>query len=227
MNRTHFRNQLTGSLFTKLECQIACALVEHVRTRRHRRGYRNVADHTQPPTLRMLNDIMQFVRSSIWYEAHETGLSCNSMPPDAYLNAYCLVRNLRTSPSHGGWYSEVENNPQYWKYKAYDVFDRWISSRTRLVRECVFPFLRRLVNKSTAANHRSVYNGMVQWHGTSEGCICNSKTSTVPLNVLSRLQLERPFLFLILDRALQTFDQQFNLNLHMPKNVLGLPFNDT
>lgn len=156
MNNTHFRNQLTGTLFTKLECQIACALVEHVRTRRHRRGYRNEVDHTQPPTLGMLNDIMHFVRNSIWYGAHETGLACNSMPPDPYLNTYCLVRNLRTSPSHGRWYEEVENNPRYWRYRAYDVFDRWVDSRRRRDRECVIPFLGRLVNQSTAANYRSV-----------------------------------------------------------------------
>ena len=164
MNSTHFRNQLTGSLFTKLECQIACALVEHVRTRRHRRGNRNHVDHTQPPTLTMLNDILQFVRNSLWYDAQRMGLSCNSMPPYAHLDAYCLVRSLRASPSHGGWYAEVENNPRYWKYKAYDVFDRWVDSRRQEWRECVdsrrqewrecvVPFFCRLVNQSTA-NHR-------------------------------------------------------------------------
>ncbi|KAM0799952.1 hypothetical protein BDR22DRAFT_889918 [Usnea florida] len=131
MNTSHFRNQLTGSVFTKLECQIACALVEHVRTRRHRRGYRNQVDHTQPPTLRMLNDILRFLRNSLWEGALEMGVSRNFTRPDPNLNAYCLIRNLRTSPSHGGWYREVEDHPHLWKYRAYDVFDRWVNSVRR------------------------------------------------------------------------------------------------
>ena len=195
MNSTHFRNQLTGCLFTKLECQIACALVEHVRTRRHRRGYRDQVDHTQPPTLRMLNDILQFLRNSLWYDAQRMGLACNSMPPNPNLDAYCLVRSLRFSPSHSGWYREVEHNPHFWKYRAYDVFDRWVDSRRRRGREYVIPFFRRLVNYSTA-NHKSGtdgtngMNGMLQWHGTSKGCIRSSKSSIGPPNDLPGQQFE-------------------------------------
>lgn len=127
-SRTHFRNE-TDSVFSKLECQLACALHLYIRTRRHRRSR---VDHSQPPTLEMLNGIMEEARWMIWDGARR-GAPCNPMPPDAYLNAYCLVRNVRDSPNHQGWYDEVRNYPEFWSDKASTVFDNWVHANSALV----------------------------------------------------------------------------------------------
>lgn len=153
---THFRNQ-TGSLFSKVECQLACALVLYVRTRRHRR---RPIDDSQPPTLQMLDEIMSEARWLIWDGAHDLGADCNPMPPNAHLNAYCLVRNLKNSPYHRRWFYEVEDRPHYWSQKANTMFDMWVSANSRLVHEYVLPPRYQLVYGVMAANHSSVYEGM-------------------------------------------------------------------
>ena len=133
MERSHFQNQ-TGSYFSKLECQLACALDLYVRTRRHHPSH---IDHSQPPTLEMLNGILREARLSIWHEAHRRGYPCNPMRPDAHLNAYCLVRNLRHSPNYRWWYEEVRNDRRYWESRADDMFLQWLNTNSRLVYEYV------------------------------------------------------------------------------------------
>lgn len=148
-DRTHFRNQ-TGSVFSRLECQLACALVLYVRTRRHPRSM--FADHSQPPTLQMLNGILREIRWTIWDAARRRDARCNPMRPDARLDAYCLMRNLRMSLPHQGWYNEVRNNPEVWSHRAYDMFEDWIYANSRLVREYVFLFPPRFVEEAMTAN---------------------------------------------------------------------------
>ena len=139
-NRNHFQNH-TGSIFTRFECQLACALHAYVRTRRHRRGH---VDHSQPPTLEMLNGILRYARLHMWNEAHRWGTTRNAMPPDVHLNAYCLVRNLRYSPSYRRWYEDVWDRPDYWRPLANQVFGDWVRRNSRLVYEYVLPAFRRV-----------------------------------------------------------------------------------
>ena len=136
-NCTHFQNQ-TGSLFSRLECQLACALHIYVRTRRHRHSW---VDHSQPPTLEMLEEILRVARLNIWNEARRRGAPCNAMPPYAHSSAYCLVRNLRFSPSHHRWYDDVLDHPDVWRPLADQVFNDWIRSRSPLVYEYVLLFI--------------------------------------------------------------------------------------
>lgn len=133
-NRTHFRNE-TGAFFTKLECQLAYALVLYVRTRRHRH------DHSQPPTLEMMNGILRQARRSIWVAAHHRRIPCNPMHPDEYLDAYCLVRNVAGNPDYGEWYDEVRNDPWFWSDQAIELFNRWVSTSCPLVQKYALPIL--------------------------------------------------------------------------------------
>lgn len=131
-HRTHYQNE-TGTIFSKLECQLACALHLYLRTRRHRRS-RDV-DHSQPPTRDMLNGIMEEARWTIWDGARRRGAPCNPMPPNAYLDAYCLVRNVRYHPFYRGWYDEVLNYPEVWSDRAITVFDDWVHANSSLVQQ--------------------------------------------------------------------------------------------
>lgn len=157
---THFQNQ-NGSVFTKLECQLACALFEYVRTRGHRRGRGDRVDHSQPPTLEMLNGIMREIRWMLWDSARRNGAPCNTMPPGAPLNAYCLVRHLRNSPSHVGWYNEVVTHPRRWSNRAKGRFEDWVYANSPLVQQYGFPIPRRLADKVMPAKFRSGYDRMV------------------------------------------------------------------
>ena len=124
--RTHYQNR-TGAFFTKVECQLACALVLYVRTRRHRH------DHSQPPTLDMLNGILREARRLIWTGAYEGHISCNAMHPDEYLDAYCLVRNLAQNPDYGEWYDEVCYYRREWSERAYEMFNNWVNENCPVV----------------------------------------------------------------------------------------------
>ena len=164
-NRTHFQNP-TGSHFTKLECQLACALFLYVRTRRHGHGS---VDHSQPPTLQMLNGIMQEARWAIWDGAHRYGSGFNAMNPNAPLNAYCLVRNLRLTPHYQGWYDEVRNHPEFWSVRAYDAFQDWILENSRLVQQYGSPLpLSSVLVRFMPADHSTVYDRMVRWRVITE-----------------------------------------------------------
>ena len=145
-NRTHFQND-GGTIFSKAECQLACAMHLYIRTRRHLRLNRHV-DHSQPPTHEMLDEILREARWSIWEGARGYGAPCNPMRPDVPLDAYCLVRNLRANPYHEWWYREVRDYPEVWVRIAYNSFHSWVSLDTTLVRRYVSPIPCRLVGES-------------------------------------------------------------------------------
>ena len=131
-SRTHFQNH-TGSIFTRFECQLACALHAYVRTRRHHHGH---IDHSQPPTSDMLNGILAYARLHLWNEARRWGTP-TAIPPHVHLNAYCLVRNLRHSISYRRWYEDVWDRPDNWRPLAIQVFNNWVRRNSRLVHEYV------------------------------------------------------------------------------------------
>ena len=105
-SRTHFRHP-NGSIFSKFECQLACALITYIRTRRVDGHY------TQGPTRDMLNEILQVARYSLWDDACRTGTPCNAMHPDARLNAWCLIHEMTRHVDHRyqRWIREVIENP--------------------------------------------------------------------------------------------------------------------
>ena len=141
--RTHFQNQ-TGSIFTRFECQLACALHAYVRTRRHRRSH---VDHSQPPTLDMLNGILRYARWCQWHEARRWGISGNAMPVNVDLNAYCLVRNLRHSISYRRWFEEVWDRPDQWQPLANQIFRDWVRRNSRVVHEYVLLGSHRVLHR--------------------------------------------------------------------------------
>lgn len=102
--------------------------------------------------MEMLNEILREARWLIWDAERRGGTPCNAMSPDAPLDAYCLARNLRTSPSHHGWYNEVQNHPGIWSARAINMFDDWVYANSELVRQYVFSISRRLVNEVMADN---------------------------------------------------------------------------
>ena len=109
-------------------------------------------DHSQPPTRDMLNGIMEEARWTIWDGARRRGAPCNPMPPNAYLDAYCLVRNVRYHPFYRGWYDEVLNYPEVWSDRAITVFDDWVHANSSLVQQYVVPSPWRPVHEAMATN---------------------------------------------------------------------------
>ena len=141
-NRTHFQHH--GSVFTQLECQYACALHLYVRTRRYYGG--GIVDHSQPPTQEMLEEMLRLIRYDIWDAARRSGTHCNEIHPNAYLNAYCLVRSLRHNPFYRRWYEDVCDRPDLWRHRAYQIFHNWVSTGSEVVRRYVLPISYRLVH---------------------------------------------------------------------------------
>ena len=91
--------------------------------------------------LEMPNAIMEEARWFTWDGARRSRATCNPMRPGARLNAYCLMRNLRNSPSHHPWYDKILTDPGFRSKKANDVFNNSVSANSRLVQECVLSFL--------------------------------------------------------------------------------------
>lgn len=113
----YYQNPVNGSWFTKFECQLACALHEYIKARRtHRHQYH------QGPTCEMLNDILQFSREHAWANRVRRTL----IAPEAGLNAWCLVTNLRNDPGFREWYDEVYYSPAAWSRLAVRIFDSWV-----------------------------------------------------------------------------------------------------
>lgn len=223
-HRTHFRNQ-TGSFFTKLECQLACALVLYVRTRTHRRG--GPIDHSQPPTLEMLNGIISDSRMRLWSSAQRSGVACNPMPPDAYLDAYCLVRNLRRS-SYQEWYDEVWNDPhpRVWSERANNEFETWVLEDSTLVQRYVLPITRRPVNGVMAANTNQStpqwYTGTVLVMGvhTNSETLCHWSACIYFSSLGESLKKYHVSYISLIANIEQTHNRQTSLNVHTKTAIL-------